>query len=60
MSKDQQEVQKQLIQKEKDKIFKKNPKKEFLKSLAHSHPDLAFANILNSKDIEDSDLQLIV
>ena len=45
MSKDQQEIQKQFIKKEKDKIYKKNPKKEFLKSLTHSHPDLALANL---------------
>ena len=44
MSKDQQEVQRQFIQKERDKIYKKNPKREFLKSLVNTHPDLAIAN----------------
>ena len=46
MSKDQEEIEKIFIQKEKDKIFKKriSSKKEFLKSLASTHPDLALAN----------------
>jgi len=44
MSKDQQKIQMRFIQKQKNEIFKKNSKREFLKSLEETHPDLALAN----------------
>jgi type IV secretory pathway VirB4 component len=47
MSEDQVKIEKQFIQKEKDKIFKPNPekecRKEFYQELKETHPELAMA-----------------